>query len=216
MLNNQEKEITLIKDLGLIYAKETSKQKRRYGLFKCHCGNEFKSIAYNINSGSTKSCGCSIENRGIKENRLYKVWKGMKDRCYNKNLSYYKNYGGRGIKICDRWLNISNFIEDMQPTFEEGLTLDRKDNNGNYEPSNCRWETRIVQARNTRILKSNNKSGYRGVSFNSARKKWICFIRINKKLKYLGSFDNKFEAAVFYDNYVVSNNLEHTINGVLS
>lgn len=83
--------------------------------------------------------------------RLYSTWANMKDRCYQPNNKSYKYYGGRGIRVCDRWLKSANFIADMYPTHKEGLTLDRINTNGDYEPSNCRWATPTQQARNRRI-----------------------------------------------------------------
>ena len=83
-------------------------------------------------------------------------------RCNNPKSKDYKHYGERGIKVCDEWLDINNFINDMFPSFIEGLTLDRENHLGNYEKSNCRWVNRITQAENTRKIRENNTSGFRG------------------------------------------------------
>ena len=131
-----------------------------------------------------------------------------------KNKAFKEYYGVRGISVCDRWLKIENFIEDMYPTYKEGLTLDRIDNNGNYEPLNCRWATQSLQLMNTRLIHSNNTSGYRGVCFDKARNKWISRIQYNNKQKTIGRFSTALEAAKAYDKYVIDNGLEHTVNGV--
>lgn len=80
--------------------------------------------------------------------RLYSTWKSMKARCNNPNVWCYHRYGGKGIKVCERWNDFLLFLEDMEESFQEGLTLDRKDSNGNYEPSNCRWADRETQMNN--------------------------------------------------------------------
>jgi len=79
---------------------------------------------------------------------IYGVWSAMKVRCYNKKMHAYDRYGGRGIKVCDRWHQFENFLADMGPTYRNGLTLDREDNDGDYEPSNCYWATMAQQNRN--------------------------------------------------------------------
>jgi len=139
----------------------------------------------------------------------------MKRRCENKKHKAYKYYGAIGIKVCERWNSVENFIEDMYPTFKEGLTLDREDNNKGYCKENCRWATRKVQTRNTRLLFANNTSGYRGVSYDKSRKKWKSTVTIKNKQKFIGRYDTKIEAANAFDRYVIENNLEHTINGIL-
>lgn len=147
----------------------------------------------------------------IKSHPLYNTWKSMKARCININCYSYKNYGARGISICDRWNTFSLFCDDMFPSYKKGLSIDRIDNNGNYEPSNCRWANRTTQSRNTRKRKDNT-SGYRGVILQKYSGRWISRIKINRKFKYLGYFDYKIDAAICYDNYVIENNLEHNLN----
>lgn len=204
----------LIKDLGLRFTKEGGKQRYRYGLYKCpYCDTEFEIRTYLIIKGKQKSCGClTTATHGLRSHRLYKTWAGMKHRCYNEKNPKYKHYGARGIEVCERWLDVKNFIEDMYSSFEEGLTLDRIDVDGDYEPDNCRWATLNTQARNTRKIMSTNKSGYRGVYWDKNNKKWRTQIRVNGKNIHIGMFNDLLEGAKAYDQYVIDNNLEHTKN----
>ena len=211
----------LVEDLGMRYPTEKSKRKYRYGLYQCqYCGKEFEVTNTNIRSGNTISCGCQSDKyknpHGLTKHPLYSTWRDMKHRCYNENAKVYKDYGARGIQICDRWLDINNFIEDMYPTWEEGLSLDRIDVNGNYEPNNCRWATQTIQSRNTRDIMKTNTSGFRGVSWNKAREKWGAYISLNNKQIHLGRYPTALEAGKAYERYVRLNNLEHNFTPALS
>ena len=204
-------ELILLEDLGMIYPTEKSNAKRHYALYKCFCGNEFKTRVQYIKNNHTKSCGCLRGiNHNLSNHRLYRTWNAMIERCFNKTNPNYKNYGGRGITVCDEWLDIKAFINDMFPTYIEGLTLDRINPNSNYEKNNCRWATKTTQSRNTKRLRTDNTSGYRGVSLNNI--KWTSQIHINGKKIHIGCFDTALEGALAYDKYIIDNKLGHTRN----
>lgn len=125
---------------------------------KCDCGESCIVRLGDLQSGDTKSCGClaretfneMITSHGLSTHHLYDTWNDMIQRCYNENAPNYKYYGGRGIRVCDEWRSSpSSFIEwAEQNGHSKGLTLDRGNNDGNYEPDNCRWVTMTVQNRN--------------------------------------------------------------------
>lgn len=135
---------------------------------KCECGKESVLPAHRLLTGNTKSCGClkrevlstmSTKHK-MKHLREYGIWSLMRDRCNNKRNKSYSWYGGIGVRVCQRWDDFTLFLSDMGQRPTELHTLDRIDQSGNYEPSNCRWATRLEQSRNrknTKIVEFNGE-----------------------------------------------------------
>ena len=141
-------------------------------LFKCDCGNELVANGYNARSGKLISCKkCSAERirlasvkHGKSETPEFSTWTDIQTRCYNKNTKAFKDYGGRGITVCSKWLeSFDNFLSDMGNKPSKSHSIDRINNNGNYEPNNCRWATIETQANNKR---NNRKLTINGITKN--------------------------------------------------
>lgn len=137
-----------------------TKHRAALWLCLCQCGNSVNVDSTSLRNGSTKSCKCLTKELSSKrarthgcsrqgQVRLYNIWQKMKDRCFNTKSHDYPRYGGRGITVCDRWLIFENFLADMGNA-PKPLSLERENNNGNYEPQNCIWATAAIQAVNRR------------------------------------------------------------------
>lgn len=155
--------LTVVEHLG-------TANKQRQWKCRCSCGRETVASSSHLRQGLKQSCGCLsreiliARNRthGLSHNRLYDVWWALVQRCTNPQDKKWEHYGGRGITVCAEWRQSPEaFIRDMGPTYETGLTIDRIDVNGNYEPGNCKWATYLEQNNNTR---RNRRIAFRGVS----------------------------------------------------
>jgi hypothetical protein len=153
MIGQQVNYLTIVEDIG-----RTSNGTIIYRCI-CKCGNETKANSNSLRTGNIKSCGCyAIENakklfttHGMRKTRIYSIWCNMISRCCNENSPSYKRYGSRGITVCEEWIaSFEKFYEDMSDGYRDDLSLEREDNNGNYNKNNCKWATKKEQARNRR------------------------------------------------------------------
>ena len=149
---------------------------------QCDCGNIIVVRSCHLASGKQSTCGCKKKiglhvTHGMTGTRLYRIWRNMKSRCFNKEIKAYKDYGGRGITVCEEWKNSFETFHDwsMANGYADNLTIDRIYVNGNYEPSNCRWVTRSEQ--------SINKTDNHYITFNGETKtlaEWAKITGINR------------------------------------
>lgn len=120
-------------------------------LCRCSCNKEVVVYGGSLKAGTSTNCGCKKIKHGCEGTKIYRLWSYMKERCYSDKHKSYNHYGGRGIKVCDEWLDSKNFIDwAIQNGYKEGLTLDRIDVNKDYSPENCRFITNKEQQRNKR------------------------------------------------------------------
>lgn len=138
---------------------------RYYSICKCECGEVKRIRSDGLTNGNVLSCGCYhselLTMHGKTDSVHYSRWHNMMDRCYNEKCSSYKNYGSRGIEVCERWHDVSNYVNDIKDGYFDAAQLDRIDNDGDYSPENTKWSTasrNCRNRRNTRFLTHNGKT----------------------------------------------------------
>ena len=204
-----EKDMTpkLIGETYMKYPTETSRCRESHGIYECqYCGKEFEAITAHIKSGNTRSCGCQNGGRvhGLANSQFYNTWKNMDKRCNNPKNKDYKNYGARGISI--EFIDYKDFIDwALQNGYDEGLEIDRKNNDGNYSKDNCRFVSRSINNMNRRCT---SNSGFKGVSLESRSGKYKARI----KNKFIGYYMTAIDAAKAYNQYIIDNGLPNQLN----
>ena len=159
-----------------------------------------------------KCKSCSRKTHGDSGSKLYAVWLSMKQRCQTKSHVNYRHYGGRGISIDMSFIEYQDFKSWSELNgYKEGLTIDRINNDGNYEPNNCRWVTMVIQANNRRYSKV-SKTGFIGIEHK--RNKFSARLRYDGKRYSIGVFYTALEAAIARDMFIIKHNLPSKLNNV--
>lgn len=214
--------------LEVIKLSKKEKRGERYRYYwecLCDCENICYVRTDSLTSGNVRSCGCLHKEQAIKnvsihhshkqsQTRLYRIWQKMKDRCFNSNIPCYKRYGGRGITVCDEWKDDFKAFYDwsMLHGYADDLTIDRIDNDGSYEPTNCRWVTNRMQSLNRRTniqVEYNGKimtlieaAQESGLPYSALSARWGKGVRGNELFAELAPKGNKRE--ILYDGKIIS------------
>ena len=186
--------LTLVEEV----AGQTCRLSVRKWLCRCECGVETQAHLNNLRGGRTTSCGCyqreaaasttlgRATTHGLSQHPLYHTHNSMLRRCYNPEHKHFASYGGRGITVCERWLSVENFLEDMYPTYSPGLSLEREDNALGYSPENCVWATDLQQGRNQRRNRLVSYLGKNICLAEAAEIAGLNYRRVHNRLSQLG------------------------------
>lgn len=204
----------------LVVIKEGGRTSDRHikWLCKCDCDTFVEIKGGNLRNGRSTSCGCfqkeDASNRftthGLRNHKLHSLWSCIKHRCYKDTAESYEYYGGRGITMHKEWKNDFMTFYDwaIANGWKKGLTIDRTNNDGNYEPDNCRFVTNRQNSLNRRLLSKSNTSGYVGVTWHKGTEKWSSRIMIRGRERSLGIYLTKEEALEARNNFIIEKDLQ--------
>lgn len=209
----------VIQDLGMKKPTENYYKKVRMAVFECtNCHSHFEAVVTKKAESQLfcKSCNGTSNKKDNRDHPLYKIWAGTKAKLKLTN-SHAIAYLSKNITMCDEWASSYDtfYTWAMSNGYKEGLTIDRRDNDGNYEPSNCRWVTYSVQIVNQRPIKRTNTTGYKGIT-KVHDNLWTAQIKFEHKSYGLGSFSSALQAAKAYDSFVKLMNWPHSNNELLA
>ena len=215
-LNQAELPLTLVQDLGMEYSTSKSTTRKRFAIFICpSCGKEFRTAVPRVKNKTTTQCeSCGNTKHSLSNTKAYKQWESMIYRCNNPKSKQYPRYGGRGITVYEEWqndiLSYYEYIKTLPNYGKEGWSLDRINNNGNYEPGNIRWASNTTQSNNS-TLGVHGKSKYKGVTWNKRSELWMVRLMVDGERILIGYYEDELDAARAYDNYIISIKLKDKI-----
>lgn len=223
-LNQNDFAMKIVEDLGMKPSRGTSARMVRFAVFECTtCKVGFETVVSSVKASKQSECkSCSQKTHGLHGTVLYSRYSNMMTRCYNKNNSKYASYGATGVTVCEEWKNSFQAYSDwcMKNGYKKHLELDKDIGSKKlgifpavYSPETCTFVTSEENAKHKSLLTRSNTSGYRGVTIH--KDKFKATINVDDSFVHLGLWTTALDAAKAYDYYVVSNNLDRSINSVL-